>query len=370
MEVNFIITCFDKEKFALKNVEIIKSYKRIKPNIFLAYNGNDDTFPCDAKIENLGLQLGEYSLIKEAYTALKNKDKTNLWVKVSADSWLCDENYLYVLLTLLQNSDLGYFGSFWNHEQQLSSDIFLANTEKYNLFEEFFDVVEENKDGLISGTTVLESLLFYAAKRKEIPFRINPYRNPVHPNNRNVCYKAGWTMEHDFDKNLENLKMFQSRERPEEHYLDCFYSWYAENENMFNYIEQVSENVPSVYIDANDVTNLSFFKRLSDKKNIKFFISSKSKEIMNLVLSSARDKFVWLRGSELPDEVKNIYASLRNGDSKYNQSLIKFFENSKAKKIILFGCNSLVNSLSIDNQKFFIERVLRGIDTVIKVSKR
>lgn len=370
MEVNFIITCFDKEAFAIKNIEIINSYKRIRPNIFLAYNGNDGTFPCNSKISNLGLQLGEYSLIKEAYTHLKETTNTNLWVKVSADSWLCDENYLYMLLTLLQNSDIGYFGSFWNHEQQLSSDIFLVNTEKYNLFEEFFDVVEENKEGLENGTIVLENLLFYATKRKGIPFRINPYRNPVHPNNRNVCYKAGWTMEHDLEKNLENLKMFQSRESPEEHYLDCFYSWFAENENLFKNIEQVWENSTSAYVDADDVTKLSFFKKLSGEKNFKLFISSKSKDVMNLILSQGKEKLAWLNEPELPDEVKVVYASVKSKDKKYNQSILKFFEDSKAKKIILFGDDIAINHLKIDNTKFFIERMLRGIESVIKISKR
>ena len=52
MEINFIITCFDKEEYWSHLKEILDSFSKIKPNYVLVYNGENENFICDARLKN------------------------------------------------------------------------------------------------------------------------------------------------------------------------------------------------------------------------------------------------------------------------------------------------------------------------------
>lgn len=200
-KVNFIITCFDKENYWEDLKSLILSYTTIEPTICLAYNGTDPNFPADVRIENSGLQKGEYELIMEGYKFLVDKDvESDLFVKLSIDSWLCDEDVINKIFSNMRHFRVPYGGNNWDTPEQLSTDIFFANIAYGNLFESF------RFDGAI-----LENAMYNSVARLGGRFyRINE-REPVHLNNRFSCETLGWTMSHDLNENRNFLKRYQEQ---------------------------------------------------------------------------------------------------------------------------------------------------------------
>lgn len=198
-KVNFIITCFNRESYWPHLKDLIFSYKTIEPTVCLAYNGEDEAFECDVRLKNKGLQMGEYELIKAGYEHLLEKDvESDLFIKLSIDSWLCDEDVINKILSLMVHYKVPFAGTYWNTPEQLSTDIFFANIAYGNVFED-----------LVFDGPILESCMFNTVARLGGRFyRINE-REPVHPNFRHSCPSLGWTMEHDLDKNLEFLDKFK-----------------------------------------------------------------------------------------------------------------------------------------------------------------
>lgn len=202
MQVNFIITCFNKEHYWPHLFKILSEYKTIKPIISLVYNGNDPEFPCDVRLPNMGHQLGEYTLIKAGYESLKNQ--STKWVKLSIDSWLLKESIILDIFDKMEKAKLVYSGNYWNIQSQLSTDVFFADTTHGNIFENF--VLDENDAKVINeGGAVLENFLARAVAKTGTAYIINE-REPVHPNNRHECQRLGWTMHDDLETNLKRAE--------------------------------------------------------------------------------------------------------------------------------------------------------------------
>lgn len=199
MLVNFIITCYDKEEFLKPLSDILKGYKLIKPVVALAYNGSNETFPCSVRLDNLGHQLGEYSLIKAGYETLKDNG-VKKWVKLSIDSWLTDEAAILRIFGEMEKARAVYGGNFWNTTSQVSTDIFFADTSEKNVFENF-NLDEKDVNIIKAEQAVLENFLARAVGQTGAAYIINE-REPVHPNNRHECSKLKWTMYDTLEENL------------------------------------------------------------------------------------------------------------------------------------------------------------------------
>ena len=227
IDVNFIITCYDKELYYPFIKSIISSYKKIVPHIALSYNGekNNLNFDFDYCFRTKYLPNGgrgsdrhphgcdyadaDYELTIGGYDCLKDNGVTN-WVKLSIDSWLIDENKIIQIFTQLKNQNCTYAGNYWYQHKNLSTDIFFANTEKNNIFEdmklhgkEFFDYLYEVKNP--------EGFEFFMG------FISNQYdkliiqdREPLNPNDtRWFVNNLGWTMSHVLDTNINFVNNYR-----------------------------------------------------------------------------------------------------------------------------------------------------------------
>lgn len=208
-EINFIITCFDREEYWPYLKQIITSYKEIKPNIILCYDGVDENFKKEANvvIENTGHQHGEAMLILNGFEYAKKNFKSNCFVKLSIDSWLLNENVILNIFNHMDQNHICYAGNFWNTNYQLSVDIFFIDKNNGDFLESFKEQ-HQNIENLKYGGSALENILFDSIHSKQYKYSIIEDRNPVHPNNRFCCMSLGWTMSHELKENLNFMKIF------------------------------------------------------------------------------------------------------------------------------------------------------------------
>jgi hypothetical protein len=87
MDVNFIVTCYNREEYWPYLKEILNSYKIIKPHIAYCYNGNKADEVCDFRCGNRGHIEGDTDMMIGGYNLLKDNGVKN-WIKLSVDSWL------------------------------------------------------------------------------------------------------------------------------------------------------------------------------------------------------------------------------------------------------------------------------------------
>lgn len=224
MNVNFIITCYDRESYYPYLERIINSYKRIVPSIVLCYSGEDDNFPCDIRIKyeiNGGrgndhhpsacpYADSDYELTILGYDFLKKNGTTN-WIKLSVDSWLIDEDKIINILEDLESKNCVYAGNQWYTHTNLSTDIFFANTKNINIFEDLKKYGKEFFDWLYSTRNPegFENLMRYIV----IPHNyllIND-REPLKADGtRWMCPKLGWCMSHVLETNINFLESYIS----------------------------------------------------------------------------------------------------------------------------------------------------------------
>jgi hypothetical protein len=216
MDVNFIITCYDKELYFPYLEKIIKSYKSIKPNIVLCYSGENNEFLSDVKIKNV-INGGrgndhhehaclyadsDYELTMSGYNFLKNNGVNN-WVKLSVDSWLIDEDKIINIFEELESQECVYAGNIWYAHINLSTDIFFANTKKYNIFEDLEKHGKEFLDWLYYNKipTGFENLMRYIVIPHD--YLIINDREPLNADKtRWMCPELGWAMSHDLGTNI------------------------------------------------------------------------------------------------------------------------------------------------------------------------
>ncbi len=201
IEVNLIVTCYDKEEYLFGFLECIKEYKYIIPNVCLCYNGTLHGFPSDIKLTNQGHQLGDISLTLAGYACLKNNGVSR-FLKLGIDSWLMDDSIIYKIFRSMSQSKSAYAGNYWFAENtpSLSTDIIFADLNFGNIFEKF------EWDGRFFETSLYTTILKNKLKISFIQERI-----PVEPENRFECSSLKWTMEHDLKKNLINFWKYKER---------------------------------------------------------------------------------------------------------------------------------------------------------------
>jgi hypothetical protein len=218
-QINFIITVYDKEEYwpYLKN--ILDRYEKIKSNYVVCYSGNRDDFKCDFRMKNL-INGGrgenhhlhssphvdmDYLLTLKGYDLLKSNNINN-WIKLSVDSWLLDEDKIIQIMDFLENENCVYGGNIWYSHINYSTDIFFANTNEINIFEDlktngvkFLDWLYDKKI-----PTGLENLMRYMV----IPYNhaIIVDREPLDADStRWMCPKLGWCMSHCLETNIDFL---------------------------------------------------------------------------------------------------------------------------------------------------------------------
>ena len=197
MRVGFIITCFDREPYWPFLRRILGSYTVIRPILTYCYNGMNTEHPCDVRRTNLGHVAGDMDLILSGYSWLSAGHpncRLHRFIKLSVDSWPCDERVLVSLFGRMEAQRACYGGNYWHHnvEGSLSTDIFLADTRYGNVFGPLTAA---------QGYTDSEIAMDHAVRSVGQAYLI-PERHPVHMEHRWRCDALKWTMSHRLEGNI------------------------------------------------------------------------------------------------------------------------------------------------------------------------
>ena len=223
MDVNVIITCHNRESYSPHLINILKSFKKIKVNHVISYNGIDNDFECDFRCDykpnggrgNNGHPSGcpyseaDCELIIGGYNLLKDNGVKN-WIKLSIDSWLLDEDKIIQIFKELSSTESSYSGNYWYDNKNLSTDIFFVNTEKNNVFEDldkhripYFDYIYEimSSNGLefYMNLITLTYDRLIILDREPMDSSTSRWSVPI----------LGWVMSHDLNFNLEFSKNYK-----------------------------------------------------------------------------------------------------------------------------------------------------------------
>jgi hypothetical protein len=248
MNVNFIITVNNRENYWPYLKEIFNSYKIIKPNIALCYNGNDKNFTADFKCINKGHIEGEIDLIIGGYNLLKN-NKINKWVKIGVDSWLLNEEKILSIFNEMDKQNSIYGGSYWNGYDRLSTDIFFASTENINFLEEL---------NYLYGPPGIEFKMLQLIN-KFGGFYIIPERQYVDgcSGSRFVVESLGWVIQHDLRLNLKFVELYKQKHFLKE-YNEEYYQIVMKKINEFdwhNFIF-VDQDIKKLDLQINEIMDL------------------------------------------------------------------------------------------------------------------
>jgi hypothetical protein len=205
MEINFIITCFNREDYWPYLKKIIQSYKKIKPNITYCYSGDNKDILCDYRCKNRGHVEGDTDLMIGGYNLLKNNG-INKWIKICVDSWLLDEQKIIDIFNIMEKNEFVYAGNKWGGDNYFSTDIFFAIDDNFKFMKKFTEGAInyiENIDYSIEGwmrTLAVNSNKYY----------IIPEREPIIGTygNRFFVENLSWTMKHDLKDNIEQTNQY------------------------------------------------------------------------------------------------------------------------------------------------------------------
>lgn len=203
MEINFIVTCYDKEEYWPHLENILKSYKKIKANYVLVYTGKNTDFNPTVRIANRGHSRGDYDCMVAGYNYLK-ENKCTRWIKIGIDSWLLDEDVLINKFNEMEKNACGYSGIWWDsHHDDISTDIFLADT----LFGNVFEAISKH-DVPENLTPRLELYMAKVLQAYSIKTLLLMERDPCWSHYRWNCPALGWTMSHKLQENLDFAKKY------------------------------------------------------------------------------------------------------------------------------------------------------------------
>ena len=208
MNINFIVTTYDKEEYLPYLVDIFKNYKKINPTYSVIYTGNKLDFSANIKIENRGHSRGDYDCMIHGYLNLKNKSQSTRYIKIGIDSWLLNEDKIIEIFNKMENESCGYAGIWWDsNKDDISTDIFFVDTRFGNIFESMIqnDVPE-------SLTHRLEVYMYQLLKFSNIKPYFITERWPTWSDFRWNCPALGWTMSHKLEENLNFLKKYNKYE--------------------------------------------------------------------------------------------------------------------------------------------------------------
>ena len=197
MRVGFVITAFNKEEFRDLCLRVIYNYKRIRPEVVVCYNGDDHEFPCDIRMGNRGHQDGDCDLTLAGYDHLITNGHDRI-IKIGLDTCLCDEFKLLELFHRMEHIGACYAGNRWGHqgEETFSTDIMLLDLRSGAPFSGPF-----YREG-----PAFEWWMFNQMRRRRLHALMIDERIPVHPGNRMECAKLKWTMHHQLENNVANLR--------------------------------------------------------------------------------------------------------------------------------------------------------------------
>jgi len=200
IDVNIIVTCYNKEEYLHGLLETFSLYKHIKPHIVICYSGDMDSFPCHIRVANRGHQLGDIDLTLLGYNYLKSNGFSK-FIKISIDSWLLNDLKLVDIFKFMEAQQSAYAGNLWFSEQSpsLATDIIIADTRFGNIFESF-----------AWDNHFFETSLFSTIIKNQFHALILKHRVPVVPDFRFCCPGLDWIMDHDLKKNLEYLWAYKN----------------------------------------------------------------------------------------------------------------------------------------------------------------
>lgn len=199
MDVNFIITCHDTEEQVHLLVNLLKSYKIIKPHIVVAYSGEKDNFPCHVRIANTEPHSRELGLIKEGMNVFRrSNNKIKKLVKLSAYVWPTDENKLIDIFKRLEEARCPYAGNYWHYNMtgSLAADFFVADLTYGDFIAPLMQITNDTE-------VTLYRQIVKDMKKKVL---IISERDPVFWNNYYECKALGVTMYPDPTVNLQTMK--------------------------------------------------------------------------------------------------------------------------------------------------------------------
>jgi hypothetical protein len=224
IELNIIVTVYDKEDYWPHLKKVLEGYKKIKCNYVICYSGERENFKSDFKIKNV-INGGrgddnhpsgsphhdmDVALTIGGYDILKNNG-VNKWLKICVDSWLLDEEKILDILNFIENENCAYAGNVWYSHINLSTDIFFINTNKVNIFEE----LKKHGKKLLDWFYDKKIPTGFEAIMKQI---VTPFdhaiildREPITVDgSRWICNELGWCMSHDLETNIKFLKNYKS----------------------------------------------------------------------------------------------------------------------------------------------------------------
>jgi hypothetical protein len=221
-KLNILITCYNREDYIPHLVKIIESYKKIDANYAICYNGVNDDFECHFRTVyepnngrgNEGHQHGcpyaeaDLDLLLGGYDYLKDNG-AHLWVKLSADSWMIDEDKIIEILDELEKTNCAYAGNFWYEYKNVATDIFFSSTKVNNIFEDF----KKHKTGFFDYLYEVKSMqgleMFVGFISRIYDRLIIQNREPMQADSTRWGVKSlGWTMSHAIGNNLSFIETY------------------------------------------------------------------------------------------------------------------------------------------------------------------
>ena len=197
MDVNFIITCFDREDYWPYLKDILDGYTVVKPHIAFCYNGTKN-LSADFKCKNRGKLPGDADLIIGGYNVLKNNGVKN-WLKLSVDSWILNEDSIVDIFDKMEKRDCCYGGCEWDDADHFSTDIMFVRENSFGLMQKFCAIAptwiqHDNIEGLAADLAKRQGFYYMIPQRD---------RNSGESWGRHEVPELGWTMQHSLEKNVE-----------------------------------------------------------------------------------------------------------------------------------------------------------------------
>jgi len=172
----------------------------IQPTVVIAYNGSDDSFPCDVRRPNMGHSHGDHDLTMSGYNHFKTINDGFRFIKIGIDTFMLNEDALIWIFNDMEIAKSCYAGNYWHYEgsQSLATDIMFLDTRYGNPL--------NPPHGLEKNGDDFETWMFNSVNGRKLPIMLLGSRTPVHPSNRMECERYKWTMHHQLEANLENMR--------------------------------------------------------------------------------------------------------------------------------------------------------------------
>lgn len=196
MNVNFILTCTDREEYIPHMISILANYRKIFAQFCVCYNGDKNNIYHQVNRKYLVKSFGDSDLTIAGYDYLIRQNDGYRFIKLSIDSWLLDGDKIIAIFEEMEKRQVPYAGNRWHgaDHPSLSTDIFFADTRFGNVFTEL----------PVSGEFEVD--MWKQVERIGKGFYTIPEREPVHDTYRVEVPDLKWTMHHELEKNLRNQR--------------------------------------------------------------------------------------------------------------------------------------------------------------------